>query len=384
MDASPSEPAPARQDDRRLFGVPLSRLFGASSYKAYDRERAVLERHRIPIGPLPARHHAHAATLTESSDGALVAAWFAGTREDAPDVCIWSSRKEPGRAWSEPVVVDDGVRELDAGHAELATWNPVAFTDPRSGRLYLWFKVSGIGRRGYRHWWGAVRTSEEGGRSWSARQWLPEVSVEEHPVLAPYGGRACGPVKNRPIVLPDGDLLCGASTETSRFGWRVHFERYKAGDWTGTQHGVELIGPLEGKGIQPSFLRLGEDGQDLLALTRDDGCTRSLDGGRTWSPLERSPVRTAKGLHAETTRAGVHFLAFNDTGSRTPLKLARSFDGLRWEVLLPRLEAAGRKSMDYPTLMEAEDGRLHVVHTFGRDFIQHLVLDGEYLAGREA
>ena len=34
-----------------------------------------------------------------------------------------------------------------------------------------------------------------------------------------------GPVKNHPIELADGTILCGSSTEDD--GWRVHFETTK-------------------------------------------------------------------------------------------------------------------------------------------------------------
>ncbi len=45
----------------------------------------------------------HASTIAETKSG-LVAAWFGGTRERAPDVGIWVSRNE-GTTWSAPVEV---------------------------------------------------------------------------------------------------------------------------------------------------------------------------------------------------------------------------------------------------------------------------------------
>src|SRR5687767_3187980 len=50
----------------------------------------------------------HASTLVWTKDG-LVAAWFAGTREGAPDVGIWTSREANG-VWSEPKEVATGVQ----------------------------------------------------------------------------------------------------------------------------------------------------------------------------------------------------------------------------------------------------------------------------------
>lgn len=344
----------------------------------HDRARAILEEHRIPHGPLPEKHETHASTITEAAAGTLIAAWFAGTKENAPDVSIWASRKEPGaKAWAEPVIVDDGRRD----GRDYATWNPVLFTDPKSGMIYLWYKITGEGpEHGPRNWWGAVRTSLDAGRTWSARIWLPRVDPAAHPVFAPYGGRATGPVKNRPLILPDGSLLCGSSTETKP-GWRVHFEIYQPGDWTGAKHGVKIIGPIEGEGIQPSFVTLSPDFRRLKAFTREDGITSTSDGGMTWSPIAASPVKTAKGFHAITTGDGWHFFACNKTASRQPLELARSRDGERWETILPALRADGKKQMDYPTLIQTRDGRLHLVHSYGRESINHLVLDTGYLCG---
>src|SRR5262245_48991914 len=42
----------------------------------------------------------HASTIAETKDG-LIAAWFGGTRERNPDVCIWTSRFLSGH-WTPP------------------------------------------------------------------------------------------------------------------------------------------------------------------------------------------------------------------------------------------------------------------------------------------
>src|SRR2546423_8378014 len=66
---------------------------------------------------------AHASTIVETKDG-FVAAWFGGTREGAPDVGIWLSRRVSG-AWTPPIEVatgqhPDGVR--------YPCWNTVLFS----------------------------------------------------------------------------------------------------------------------------------------------------------------------------------------------------------------------------------------------------------------
>ena len=352
--------------------------FLVCSGESFLPSEAIIEENRIPFGNLPAEHETHAASITEAKNGTLLATWFAGSSENEPDVKIYVSQRPKNGSWSKPRMVADGICTRNGETREYSTWNPVLFTDPKDGMIYLWYKVTGSGPKpGYQNWWGAVRTSSDHGNSWSKRTWLPQVSTDLS-VFEPYQFQATGPVKNRPIILPDGRLLCGSSTE-SPIGWRTHFEFYEAGDWTGQKYGVKIVGPLEGRGIQASFISKSRDMKELLAFTRDDGITASSDRGETWTPIGKSPVTTSKGFHAVTTRNGWHFLVFNKDRSSTPLALARSKDGENWDVIIENLRSEGRKSMDYPTMMQTEDGRLHVVHTYGREFINHLVLDTEYL-----
>ncbi len=356
----------------------------AGAQGIFERNKAVIEHHKIPHGPLPERHQMHASTITEARDGTLLAAWFGGTKENNADVAIWLSRKPREKQWSEPVMVDDGSREVNGKKKQFACWNPVLFTHPKDETIYLWYKITGQGRGpGYKNWWGAIRTSDDNGKTWSNRIWLPEVdrAPEDHKVFEPYNYRATGPVKNRPVVMPDGALLCGSSTE-SPIGWKSHFEHYRAGDWTGQKHGVKIYGPImEGRSIQPSFIILSEDKRRLGVFLRDDGYAESEDGGRTWTKVLDSPVKTSRGLHAVTTANNVHFLAFNPSAKRTPLSLARSTDGENWEVIIKNLWSEGDRRMDYPTIMQARDGKLHVTHSFGRECIHHIVLDTEYIEG---
>ena len=134
---------------------------------------------------------AHASTIVETRDGTLLASWFAGTRERALDVGIWTSRFESNR-WSEP-------KEIFIGHGENGLrrhpcWNPVLF-QPKFGPLVLFYKVGPSPE----DWWGLVSTSDNQGVTWSDPKLLPKDYL--------------GPVRNKPVELPEGVLLCGSSTE---------------------------------------------------------------------------------------------------------------------------------------------------------------------------
>src|SRR5688572_16537434 len=73
----------------------------------------------VEASPLPA---AHASTIVDTPEG-LVASWFAGSKERAPDVGIWVSRHD-GSRWSTPVEVANGRQADGTRHP---AWNPVLF-----------------------------------------------------------------------------------------------------------------------------------------------------------------------------------------------------------------------------------------------------------------
>ena len=149
----------------------------------------------------------HASTIVESINGVLVAAWFGGTAEGKPDVGIWVSRNIDGK-WTESVEVANGVQPNGMRHP---SWNPVLF-QPKSGPLMLFYKVGPTPSS----WWGMLRTSEDNGKTWSDARRLPDGIF--------------GPIKNKPVQLANGDILCPTSTEDK--GWRVHFECSKDGGKT--------------------------------------------------------------------------------------------------------------------------------------------------------
>ena len=79
----------------------------------------------------------HAATIAETPRG-LVTAFFGGTQERNPDVCIYVSRKDQGASkWSTPVNVANGIQNDTLRYA---CWNPVLYQIP-AGDLLLFYKV---------------------------------------------------------------------------------------------------------------------------------------------------------------------------------------------------------------------------------------------------
>ncbi|NQV34572.1 MAG: exo-alpha-sialidase [Phycisphaeraceae bacterium] len=293
----------------------------------------------------------HASTIVETANGPM-AAWFGGTAERDPDVGIWVSRFEDDH-WTVPVEVANGV-----GYAarQLPTWNPVLF-QPRTGPLMLFYKVGPSPST----WWGMLMTSADQGKTWSKARRLPEGFL--------------GPIKNKPVQLANGDILCPTSSEEK--GWRVHFERTadNAENWSKTDalNDGRMIGA-----IQPSVLFLGDDKLLALGRTRQKKIFQitSEDSGKTWGKMTLTDLpNPSAGTDAVTLKDGRHLLIYNHTSrGRSPLNLAVSRDGHTWQAAL-ELENEPRAEFSYPAIIQTRDGLIHVTYTWKRKKIKHAVID---------
>ena len=308
----------------------------------------------------------HASTIAETPEG-LVAAWFGGTRERDPDVGIWVSRHEGGK-WTPPVEVATGIQHTGT-HGKVhryPTWNPVLF-QPRNGPLLLFFKA-GPNARG---WWGLSTSSRDHGRTWTEPRRLPD--------------EIYGPIKNKPIQLPNGDILCPASYEVEGNppNWTVHFERTR--DFGRTWERTDPINDgIAISAIQPSILFLGGDRLLALGRTRQDRLfhVESANGGKTWGPMTLGTLPNPNsGTDAVTLKDGRHLLVYNHSkrgegkngGKRSPLNLAVSRDGKTWQAALVLESAAGEYS--YPAIIQTADGSVHITYTWKRERVKHVAID---------
>ena len=353
------------------MGLGLLFLFSASILSA---EAGVLVSEPIFVDAPFAE--CHASTLLEWQEGGashLLAAWFGGTREGHSDVGIWLSRRlRSGGGWSEPVRV---AADTTTGSQQLPTWNPVLFH--RRGAqapIVLFYKVG----PNPREWRGELIESTDGGESWSLPRRLPQGIL--------------GPIKNKPLELPDGSVLAGSSTEDD--GWRVHFERSTDGmvSW-------QRIGPVDSASgssgpfgaIQPTLLTYA-DGR-IQALCRSQQIvvveTWSKDGGRHWTPLGATELPNPNaGLDGVTLLDGRQLLVYNHqvrdqgqwAGSREHLNVAVSLNGKDWFAVVELENRPGEYS--YPAVIQTSDGKVHITYTWRRKRIQHAVLDPEKLTLR--
>jgi predicted neuraminidase len=302
----------------------------------------------------------HASTIVEAKSG-QVAAWFGGTAERNPDVCIYVSRFE-NKQWMPPVEVANGVG-FATNH--LPTWNPVLF-QPRSGPLMLFYKVGPSPAT----WWGMLTTSDDGGKTWSPPHRLPEGIL--------------GPIKNKPVQLANGDILCPSSTE-GEGGWRVHFER--TGDLGQTWSATPPVNDGQEIGaIQPSILFHPGDKLQAVGRTKNAKIFEiwSADNGKTWSKMTLTDLPNPdSGTDAVTLKDGRQLLVYNhntrdktNNKGRSPLNVAVSPDGRKWfAALVLEDDPAAPNGFAYPAVIQSSDGLVHITYTWERKRIKHIVLD---------
>lgn len=300
----------------------------------------------------------HAATIAETPKG-LVAAWFAGTKERNPDVGITVSRLVNDR-WTEPVEVVNGVINDTLRYA---CWNPVLFQVP-GGELLLFYKT-GPNVAGWKGW---LIRSGDAGVTWSKPEALPEGFL--------------GPVKNKPLMLKNGTLLCASSMEGN--GWKVHFEVT-----TDTGRTWRKIGPInDGKtiqAIQPSLLSYPDGRLQVLCRTRNRAIATawSKDMGETWSAMELTDLpNNNSGTDAVTLKDGRQLLVYNHVlppgtevkGPRTPLNVSLSHDGISWNAACV-LEDSPISQYSYPSVIQSADGMVHIVYTWRRERIKYVKIN---------
>jgi alpha-L-fucosidase len=301
----------------------------------------------------------HASTIVELSPGVFMASWFAGSYEGAKDVAVWTSLFKDNK-WDLPVKVASGI---DSTGNPMPCWNPVLFKTKES-ILYLFYKVG----PNPREWWGMVIQSDNDGKTWSAPKILPSGFL--------------GPIKNKPIQLANGDILCPSSTESvGTDKWTAHLEitdkdltvwkkiNFEADDSVGI--------------IQPSILQHPDGKLQMLLRSRQNVIyqTWSTDNGITWSRLNPTSVPNPNsGIDAVSLDNGSFVLIYNPLlqgkdwfYGRNVLNAAISTNGINWKDIY-QLENEKDGEFSYPAVIQASDKTIHITYTSRRKNIKHVGL----------
>lgn len=308
---------------------------------------------------------AHASALVAGKRGDdLLAFWWAGARESAPDVAIYTARWADGR-WSEPrrVLAREGLAaQLGFGVRRLG--NPSLWRAP-DGRLHLWVVATGLGG------WAASRvvhlvSSDD--QSFRAPRVLPLSPLANTSVL----------VRAAPVALNDGGWLLPAYFELgNKYPLLISF------DAAGEPRAVRRIGAAT-TSLQPAFTPLSAT--TLRAWMRDHGAAGRLqravstDAGQTWRDEAPGDIANQDSSVAVLRlREGGYVLVHNDQlpAPATPrqwLRLATSGDADQWTAALDVRRGETGDEFSYPSVLQI--GRqLHVTYTLQRRSIGHSVFN---------
>jgi len=319
-----------------------------------------------PTGP-----YKHPASLTELSNGDLFLVYYSGQEEYAVDTGVFGVRLPKGVSrWTAPrLLARDPFRSVGNG---------VIWQAP-DGLVWLFYVVR------WGETWSTSRiqakVSRDGAETWSDSF----VISEEAGTMA----------RGRPIVLDTGEYLLPIYSETGNdpewVGPESHsrFLRFDPARRSWQESGV--IRSAKGN-IQPAVVQMSSD--LLIAYCRRGGGyepvtdgwlirSESRDGGHTWSEGRDSAFPNPNAaVDFLKLASGALLLVYNDSmNTRDPLTAALSLDGDRtWPHRRNIMEGPG--DFGYPYVIQAADGRIHVVFTsHKRTVIQRATFDENWVKG---
>jgi predicted neuraminidase len=316
---------------------------GANEDPAEYQQRLV-----IPRGMFKTNH---GSSVTELPDKSLLCAWYAGSREAAPDVNVYLSRFDPVRqTWGEPSVL--------AGNRERAEWrlrgtksvgNVVLHVDDEG---IVWAFYAAIPFGGWTTAHIDYRVSKDSGVTWSQPKTLVGM-LSNMPRSEPV---RVGP--NRfaiPLYHNMGQKHGYTCTVTVAGGKIINrtFERIR-----GEKH------------TQPAIARVSDN--ELYAYLRDPTWkslmfSRFDVARRRWSTAERlDVVNPNAAVDVEQTPDGKTLLVYNSNPKhRVPLSLAYSLDGRKFQKIWD-FETQRGGAFSYPALTRASDGNYHLTYSHSR------------------
>ena len=311
---------------------------------------------------------------------ALVAFWFAGSKEAAPDVNIALSALDRASAeWSPPQwVIERRALGTQLGHGLSRLGNPVSWLDDE-GRVHVFVVATGLGG------WAASRIvhlrqtdmSFKGPAATppSAAN-APSLSFEAVRVLPlSWFWNTSFLVRAAPLSLQDGGMVLPVYFELgSSYPVALRF------DSKGRFRGMVRMSGRKHL-MQPNLLQVGP--QHWLALMRNTSpdrriaMTQTTDGGLHWSDMPdqalANPDSSVAAMALAPQGAALHpprfVMAHNSLPhSRSVLDLSESTNGLDWTLGHTLARGEGADEYSYPSMAWA-DGSLWVSYTDRRQSI---------------
>lgn len=316
---------------------------------------------------IPGRPFCHAATAVQLPNGDLLAAFFSGQHEGAPDVAVLTARlKQGAEVWGDiRVTVDTPGRPY---------FNPVLFVNAvGTVRLFHMLLLQDSLNLDDGLMFGVK--SNDNGYHWSS---------PPQPICTTRG---CW-LRNKPIRLKSQRLLLPCYYE-NQFRW-MGFCLYSDDEGETWKQSGWIKGPVGV--IQPTLLEK-KDGS-ILALMRNNAPedrpeqrriwhSVSKDEGYSWSRCEPTELPNPNsGIDLVSLQNGNAVLAYNNSETkRTPLMLALSTDeGETWDKKRD-VETDPENQYSYPAIIQSRDGKIHLFYSWKTERIKHVTVSEDWIAG---
>jgi len=360
------------------------------------------------IFPLNAEHN-HAPGIVELPDQSLFVSWYRGAGErKADDVAVYGARRPKGQDhWTEPVVLVDTPGFPDC--------NTCMFLDQQK-RLWLFWPV--VLANSWESCLTQYLVAHEGDYQtpavpqWTTRGtiWLkpddfrdealakldkelaqpewprtPEVQEELKRFRELVGDKLYQRLgwqpRCKPIQLDSGRILLPLYSDTYSMSLMAISDDQGA-TWRASK-------PLIGFGnIQPTLFQR-HDGA-VVAYMRENGprlrirVAVSTDRGETWGDVHNSDLpNPGAGIDGVRLKNGHWAMVYNDTEQeRNSLAIAISTDEGRSWTAKRHLEFEPQGAFHYPTVIQSEDGRIHVVYSYfvdGGKSMKHAELTEDWI-----
>lgn len=293
----------------------------------------------------------HSVSFTNINDsGDLIALWFSGESEAAPNVQIWQSYYIKGH-WTKPTLA---INQNNARHYMIRTFgNPVIYK--QGDDLHLLVVVSTGG-------WALSRLdhfiSKNHGLSW-----------KEQGVLAISPFLNISTLGRNPPVVKDGKLYLPVYHECLRQypELLVIDNRFNVIDEIRIHNSVGLM--------QPALL---VEHDNLLGLLRNfsgygNNNLFAIDSGTQFNKYSTN-LRNFNSAIALTSLSNHRYLlVYNEGTDRSHLKIAVSKDFMFWETIYNLEINNNQEEFSYPAVL-LSNGILHVMYTYKRTNIKHVML----------
>ncbi len=314
----------------------------------------------IPMPPgVPS---AHASTLAALPGDAMIAFWWAGSRESGPDVKVYASRFAGGKWSPSREVASRESLGAALGFGVRRIGNPVAWTE-RDGKVHLFVVATGLGG------WAASRivhlVSSDLGGNFTVLRVLPMSPLFNTSVL----------VRTTPVALADGGWWLPVYFELG-----IKYPMLMAFDAKGDPRWLARIGSRTSS-LQPALVASSDT--EAHAWMRDGSDERkvqhaiSRDGGASWQDqpaVELANHDSSVAAH-RLTRGGMlmlHNHVLKGGSARNILRLSLSNDARSWKHMLDVVTGTTDEEFSYPALQQV-GSEVHITYTSRRQAIAHHV-----------